>query len=108
MLDQNVAFELSVAPDHPAFAGHFPGRPIVPGVVLLDWVVQTLAQKVGADPAHWRLSSAKFLSTVAPGEPLCVLCSPLASGRFSFEIVSGARKVACGKLSFSSLESENA
>jgi len=108
MLDQNFSFELLIAPDHPAFAGHFPGQPIVPGVVLLDLVVQSLALRIGANPAHWRLSSTKFLSTVAPGDPLCVLCSLRSGSRLGFDIVSGERKVASGSLLFSSSESENA
>ena len=31
-----------VAPDHPSLPGHFPGRPLVPGVVLLDRVLEAI------------------------------------------------------------------
>ena len=40
-------FVWAVPPDHPAFAGHFPGRPIVPGVVLLDQALLFAAQMRG-------------------------------------------------------------
>lgn len=55
---------LRIAPDHPALAGHFPGNPIVPGVVLLDLAIRALARQGGLDEAGIRLGSAKFLAPV--------------------------------------------
>ena len=34
--------ELPIAPDHPAFAGHFPGQPLLPGVALLAAVLEAI------------------------------------------------------------------
>lgn len=97
---------LFIAPDHPAFAGHFPGRPIVPGVVLLDAVVHAVLQTGrprapgdGTDTAPvCQISSAKFLSPVGPGETLTLLLTPGASGSTRFDVSSGQRKVATGTL----------
>jgi 3-hydroxymyristoyl/3-hydroxydecanoyl-(acyl carrier protein) dehydratase len=38
-----MSFErtLTIANDHPALAGHFPGHPVVPGVLVLDEVIET-------------------------------------------------------------------
>ncbi|EJL80658.1 3-hydroxymyristoyl/3-hydroxydecanoyl-(acyl carrier protein) dehydratase [Polaromonas sp. CF318] len=89
-----------VAPDHPAFAGHFPGNPIVPGVLLLDAAVHAVQQALEAAGAATRpceISAAKFLSPVGPGETLTVSCSPGARG-IHFEIRSGTRQAATGTL----------
>lgn len=93
-----MAFETTwaVAPDHPAFAGHFPGVPILPGVVLLDAAL-LWAETVTASVAG-QIGSAKFLSPVRPGELLAfaLVCTPLGSARF--DITCGSRKVATGQL----------
>ena len=93
-----------VPPDHPAFAGHFPSAPIVPGVLLLDAAVHAIQQAhipQAPGPAAaqiCQISTAKFLSPVGPGETLTISCRPGAVGTH-FEIHSGARKVATGTLS---------
>lgn len=86
-----------VPPDHPAFAGHFPGAPIVPGVLLLDAAVHAIQQAQGSAMQACEISAAKFLSPVGPGETLTISCRPGAGGTH-FEIHSGARKVATGTL----------
>ncbi len=56
---------LRIDPAHPALPGHFPGDPIVPGVVLLDHVAARL-EGVGFSVA--KLSMVKFLAPLRPGE----------------------------------------
>lgn len=90
--------ELHIGDDHPAFAGHFPGRPMLPGVVLLAEVLEVvcgdprLARLVGATP---HIATAKFLSPVGPGSHL-VLEVAVAGRRLRFEVRHGDRLVACG------------
>ncbi|KWF69646.1 AMP-binding protein [Burkholderia pseudomultivorans] len=89
----------TIPADHPALPGHFPGHPIVPGVVLLDHAIAALAATL-ARPLHtWRLGSAKFLSPVAPGEPLDLAYDAAAGGTIRFTLRAGARDVATGVLS---------
>jgi 3-hydroxyacyl-[acyl-carrier-protein] dehydratase len=61
---------LAIDPQHPAFEGHFPSRPIVPGVVLLDCGLRAIAAHRGAAHGDVRIGAAKFLSMVGPGEPV--------------------------------------
>jgi len=86
--------------DHPAYAGHFPGQPILPGVVLLDAALHALADVHGNPAATGQIKSAKFLSPVLPGEPLTLHYSALAAGGFRFELRSDARAVASGAVAF--------
>lgn len=90
---------LSIAADHPAFAGHFPGQPLLPGAALLAEVLEALldepllAARVGTAP---RLGAAKFLAPVRPGARLTI---QLDDGPRSvrFEVREGARVVASGQ-----------
>lgn len=54
----------TVAADHPALPGHFPGEPIVPGVMLLDQVMQLC----GARNLPW----VKFHAPLRPGEEFVI------------------------------------
>ncbi len=98
MTQQTIA--LSVAADHPAYAGHFPGRPILPGVVLLDEAMHALACSLKLDATDAQIKSAKFLSPVGPGEPLQLRYTPTPRGDFRFEILAGSRVAASGTFAF--------
>ena len=91
---------LSIAAAHPAYAGHFPGRPILPGVVLLDAAIQafavTHANATANTTARTQFKSAKFLRPVLPGETLDLHYEETPSGDLHFEIHGGDRKVASG------------
>lgn len=92
---------VKIPADHPSFAGHFPGHPVLPGVVLLSLLMQALANRpalaarVGDTP---RIDSAKFLHAVGPGSTLRVALREQGSG-VAFDIWQGDTAVARGQLS---------
>jgi 3-hydroxymyristoyl/3-hydroxydecanoyl-(acyl carrier protein) dehydratase len=94
---------LPIAADHPAYAGHFPGRPILPGVVLLDAALHALAARSGMPvaPEKSQLKSAKFHSPVLPGEPLSLHYAASPGGGLRFDIRCIDRSVASGSVVFS-------
>jgi 3-hydroxymyristoyl/3-hydroxydecanoyl-(acyl carrier protein) dehydratase len=81
-----------VPAEHPALPGHFPGRPILPGVVLLDAVLQA------AGLGQATLLRAKFTAPVLPGDAVEINLAPRAGGRIGFTCASGGRTVLSGEL----------
>lgn len=96
-----AAVPLIIAADHPAFAGHFPGHPLAPGVLLLD-----LAQRAIERMEQVRLvgiAAAKFLSPVVPGE--CPqLRYQVSNSQVSFTICVGDRVAAKGQFLLATAE----
>ena len=94
----NSTTHWTVPLDHPAFAGHFPGTPVLPGVVLLDLALQIIADSSGIALDLCEISSVKFLSPARPGDELVIEHSVSASGTVNFDIVAGTRKIASGSI----------
>ena len=100
-----MTFETSrrIPADHPSLAGHFPGAPIVPGVVILDEVLSTVAE--------WRRGSrlsgirfVKFLAPIQPGQSFTIaLDAPENGNQIDFccrmdgrVVVEGRLEIGCG------------
>src|SRR4051812_48901600 len=88
---------LPIAADHPAYAGHFPGRPILPGVVIVAEVLAAIERDSGRAASSWRIDNVKFLLPVTPGMPLVL--SQRAEGKaVRFEVRGPSGPVAAGRL----------
>lgn len=88
----------TVPTDHPAFAGHFPGRPIVPGVVLLDRAIMFAENLLGYSFRKWQIANAKFFSPVGPGEFLVFALAIKESGAIIINVRGDGREVASCQL----------
>jgi 3-hydroxymyristoyl/3-hydroxydecanoyl-(acyl carrier protein) dehydratase len=97
MPGQRAQAAFTIAHDHPAFAGHFPGQPIVPAAVLLAETLAAIETATGRAPHEWRLSGAKFLQAVGPGARLTLTHEASRDGR-RFELRCGEAIVASGTL----------
>lgn len=97
-----IESSLIIAADHPAFAGHFPGQAIVPGVVLLDAVLHAIVTASGRADAEmavtaWQISAVKFLSPLTPGEAVTIVHEHL-DAVVKFEVLAADRKIVSGSL----------
>ena len=89
---------LPIAPDHPAFAGHFPGMPIFPGAALLDLTLDAIQRSHQLDLAVWRVTSAKFLHFVRPGDAPVLEHAAASPTLIRFTVRVAERTVATGSL----------
>ena len=73
----SITAELDVDPKLPLFAGHFPGHPVLPGVIIMEALAQTASfcALVGRDEPgvlgfFAGIDNAKFRNQVQPGDML--------------------------------------
>jgi acyl-coenzyme A synthetase/AMP-(fatty) acid ligase len=105
---KSITIPLTIPEDHPALPGHFPGRPVVPGVVLLNLVMDAIGEALARRFDTWRLSWAKFPNPVKPGEVLTLAFESVANGDIRFTLHAGAREVASGVLASPQRSSDEA
>ena len=88
--------EFSIAPDHPSLPGHFPGHPVVPGVVVLERVVDAIEAAHGPLGAL-RLPQVKFVQPLLPGETARIVLEG-AAPRWRFQVLRGDVLLASGEV----------
>lgn len=87
--------DLRMASDHPCLAGHFPGRPLVPAVVILQQAVAELARALPGRRVVG-IPQAKFLSPLEPGEAAQLSLEWTDGGAIKFACCAGERRIATG------------
>jgi 3-hydroxymyristoyl/3-hydroxydecanoyl-(acyl carrier protein) dehydratase len=84
--------------DHPALDGHFPGNPIVPGVLLLNEVLSSIERELRWAPGSVSYSLVKFTAPLYPGEGFIMTMDVGDRQRISFTIHRGDTAIASGSL----------
>ena len=86
----------SIPSDHPSLPGHFPDRPIVPGVVVLEHVLEAI-ETVHGPLGALRLPQVKFAQPLLPDETADVVISG-ATPRWRFRVLRGETLLASGEV----------
>lgn len=83
MTEEQASFE--IRHDHPALEGHFPGDPVVPGVVILEQVIRVHRRLQGSSGGAVSMERVRFLRVVRPGDRVVVTFSAVdAAGKQRF------------------------
>ena len=112
---KSIVAERMLRPDEPQFTGHFPGRPIMPGVLVAEALAQTSGLLLGLSEVctgvlpqeRTRLfflagNNMKYKHPAVPGDRLVLRAT--ADGafaglfRFTVEASAGRNLIACGSL----------
>lgn len=105
---RGLALTLALDPDLLAFQGHFPGDPILPGVVQVDWAIRFGAEAFGPLGRFCGLDQVKFLGLIRPGErvelQLLWAPGPVAAGapgeamlRFQYRVAGVVRSTGAAR-----------
>lgn len=87
--------EFAIPAEHPALPGHFPGRPVVPGVVIVDSVVAAAELWLARPLAVRGLPQVKFAGVLEPDRRARVRLA-WTPGSLRFEVESDGRTIAQG------------
>lgn len=66
----SMTVNLALPADHPAFDGHFPGRPILAGVVQIDWAIRLAETYLGTASPTTQDFQVKFRRVIGPDAPV--------------------------------------
>lgn len=92
-------YELRVPPELVHFRGHFPGLPILPGVVLVDWIACLAAELADSTRSIRSIDQLKFMAPVPPAALVSVqLAHEPQRCRVRFRARLGTRECASGAL----------
>jgi 3-hydroxymyristoyl/3-hydroxydecanoyl-(acyl carrier protein) dehydratase len=93
--------DLLVAADNPWFDGHFPGNPILPGVVQIGWAVHFACELHGFKPGLTALEQVKFKRPILPGARLTLHLKAGGDGRkLRYEYRDADASYSSGTLNF--------
>ena len=96
-----VALDLYVLPEIAHFDGHFPGAPILPGVVQVDWAIHFARQYLPLEGVFSSLEKLKFLAVIVPGARLKLsLAWDVERKMLNFNYATATQKYATGRVVF--------
>ena len=85
-----------ISQEHPALDGHFPGNPIVPGVVLLTEMLRAVETEFGRAIQVQEFRTVKFIAPLRPGQPFTICIEAVDACLLKFTMTSDGTTIASG------------
>jgi 3-hydroxymyristoyl/3-hydroxydecanoyl-(acyl carrier protein) dehydratase len=93
--------ELRVPAELEYFDGHFPGAPVVPGVVQIKWAIEAARRHLGCAGAVTGMEAVKFQQVMGPcAQVTLALRYAAESGKLLFSFESRERRFSSGRILF--------
>jgi hypothetical protein len=90
--------DLRIPRDLDCWPGHFPGRPVVPGFLQLDWVMRFASRWLSPAARVRSIEGLKFKSVLGPGERCTLTLERSGDGAgLRFRLAAGERIVSLGR-----------
>jgi 3-hydroxymyristoyl/3-hydroxydecanoyl-(acyl carrier protein) dehydratase len=95
---------VTIRNDHPSLSGHFPGNPVIPGVVILEEVLEAIRQTEPVKISFLGAPSVKFHTPLRPEEEMTIRLEPFQSQGRRFICMTGTRLIASGLFTYQRVE----
>jgi 3-hydroxymyristoyl/3-hydroxydecanoyl-(acyl carrier protein) dehydratase len=98
--DRTITAEAQVPADCVWFDGHFPKKPILPGVAQLTLVADILHRALGTPVVVEQVSRVRFKQMIQPDEVIAISLSPTNSdaAAYGFRLANSAELICSGTL----------
>lgn len=96
----DVCIVFAIDANLPCFKGHFPGFPILPGIVQLDWAVKTASERFGLSVTPREILKLKFKRVIIPPTEVELSLSRVSPLEVQFEFTSIQQQHSSGKLRY--------
>lgn len=100
-----ISREFVLPAGHAVLPGHFPGDPIVPGVILMGWCEELAGQLADAPVIVHDWPNVKFLHPLKPDQVCRVTLKRSTGTQAVFSITSDAQLIATGTLGWKMVNS---
>ncbi|WP_257447590.1 AMP-binding protein [Archangium lipolyticum] len=99
--NSQAVLEVEASSRSPFFEGHFPGKPILPGVTQLEWAIQFGRELFALPPDFLGMEAVKFQQVIVPGTLLSLeLTWNAERGSLGFKLTSASGNHANGRILF--------